>query len=136
MLSFKNGLAPVKKNGKWGFIDSKNKLILPYRYDGASSFINGMARVRLAELTGMIDKKGKEIIPLQFQHITYLSDYILVNDERAFGLLDKKGNWLLPCMYAKIEMVDSTILRVEINNKFGYYNIISCEFIWKENGVN
>lgn len=102
VLSFKNGLAPVKKNGKWGFIDSKNKLILPYRYDGASSFINGMARVRLAELTGMIDKKGKEIIPLQFQHITYLSDYILVNDERAFGLLDKKEIGYCPVCMLKL----------------------------------
>lgn len=35
---FSNGLAAVKQNGKWGFIDEKGETIIPFNYDWASSF--------------------------------------------------------------------------------------------------
>ncbi|HET6990360.1 MAG TPA: WG repeat-containing protein, partial [Bacteroidia bacterium] len=123
------------KKDKWGFIDSKIRLVIPYQYDGASSFSDGMARVKSDGNVGMIDVRGKEIIKPQFQTINYLDNYIYVNDGNAWGLMDKKGNWILPCKYSKIEFVDSSMLRVEKNDKFGYYNIARCEFTWKEDGV-
>ncbi len=135
VLPFENGLAPVRKKELWGFIDSKIRLVIPYQYDWVSSFSNGMARIKRDDKIGWIDTKGKEIIVPQFQNATYVNRFICVNDGNANGLMDKKGNWILPCNYSKIEFVDATILRVEMNEKFGYYNIVKCEFIWKEDGV-
>ena len=94
-----------------------------------------MAMVKKENLFGTIDVKGKEIIAPQFQSLDYLDDYLLVNDGKGFGLMDKKGNWILPCNYSKIEFISETILRLEMNDKFGYYNIVQCQFIWREDGV-
>jgi hypothetical protein len=41
----------------------------------------------------------------------------------------------LPCNYSKIEFISGTILRLEMNEKFGYYHIVQCKFIWREDGV-
>jgi hypothetical protein len=137
ILPFENGLAPVKKKDKWGYIDVKNRLVVPYKYEWASIYNDGLAFVKTEEeLVGMINTKQKEIIKPQFQSITFLNDHLYVNDGKAFGLMDKQGNWVLPCVYSRIEFMSSTILRVERNDKFGYYNIVRCEFMWKESGLD
>ena len=56
--SFSEGLAPVKKNGKWGFINTKGDLVIPCEYDFAYSFSNGVALVELNNKYGYIDKYG------------------------------------------------------------------------------
>lgn len=42
---FSNGLAAVKKNGKWGYIDTENKTRIPFQYDVAGTFNEGYAVV-------------------------------------------------------------------------------------------
>ncbi len=42
---FSDGLAPVEKNGKWGYIDENNKVVIPFRYDIAGLFSEGYAIV-------------------------------------------------------------------------------------------
>jgi hypothetical protein len=135
ILPFENGLAPVRKKDKWGFIDIKDRLVIPFKYDRAGTFKDGLAFVKEEELTGAINTKEKEIVAPQFQSITFLNDHLYVNDGNGFGLMDKQGNWILPCTFTRIEFMSSTILRVEKNDKFGYYNIVRCEYIWKEEGL-
>lgn len=72
---FSEGLAAVVKEGKIGFIDAKNEIVLPFRYDYA--YRNGMA-------------------------IDYLfrDGYCTMTDERgACGLIDKSGNWAIEPLY-------------------------------------
>lgn len=47
--AFNEGLAPVKKNGKWGYINEAGELLIACRYDYAYSFENGLAVVITAE---------------------------------------------------------------------------------------
>ena len=42
---FSDGLAPVKKNGKWGYINTDNKVVIPFQYDIAGVFQEGYAIV-------------------------------------------------------------------------------------------
>lgn len=65
---FGDGLLPVQKNGKYGFMDKNEKLVLPCKYDWVSGFKNGYC---IAKNDGntvndntyyLIDKKGKELI--------------------------------------------------------------------------
>ena len=42
-----NGLAPVEKNGKWGFINEKGQTVIDFQFDDARSFAdNGLAVVK------------------------------------------------------------------------------------------
>ena len=42
---FSNGLAPVEKNGKWGYINTDNETVIPFQYDIAGLFNEGYAIV-------------------------------------------------------------------------------------------
>jgi hypothetical protein len=56
--SFSEGLARVKKNGKWGFIDKTGKVVIPFEYDWVYSFSEGLAEVeKNGEYFG-INKQG------------------------------------------------------------------------------
>ncbi len=58
--SFSEGLAPVRINGKWVYINKVGKIVLiPTLYvDQAESFYNGLAEVYLEGKKGYINKKG------------------------------------------------------------------------------
>lgn len=43
--SFNEGLAAVKENGKWGYIDETGKTVIPFQYDLALAFNEGKAVV-------------------------------------------------------------------------------------------
>ncbi|MGZ5302879.1 MAG: WG repeat-containing protein [Bacteroidia bacterium] len=51
-------LAPVKINGKWGYIDKLGKLVIPARYNNAGVFTEGCAPVQISDFWGYIDKTG------------------------------------------------------------------------------
>ena len=46
---FSDGLAPVKMNGKWGYIDETGKTVIDFKYDYAGSFSEGVALVAKRE---------------------------------------------------------------------------------------
>lgn len=64
---FNSGLAPVRKGGKWGYINKDGKLIIPYLFDDANPFSEGFAVVKLNEKKGYIDTKGNYLFEPQFE---------------------------------------------------------------------
>lgn len=66
------GLAPVKLNGKWGYIDPSGKIaIAPQFEDGAPRysigvFREGLAEVKIGSQWGFINKEGRVVIPPRF----------------------------------------------------------------------
>jgi hypothetical protein len=134
--AYREGLFPAKKKDKWGFVDAQMKLKVPYTYEYAWAFSNGIARVRKDGLIGFIDVKGKELIAPQYKEATdCVNGYMQVKTDTGWGLLDAKGSSILPCKYDKIEFISPYELRIEKNEKFGYYHLIRHEFIWKETGL-
>jgi hypothetical protein len=78
---FSEGMACVKKNDKWGFIDTSCQLVIDFQYYERSCFKEGLSPVSLKiyekgyffdsyYLGGFIDKNGKIVIPFE-PHITY-----------------------------------------------------------------
>jgi len=60
--TFRDGLAPVLADGKYGFIDTKGTLALPAEYDYAEPFQNGLARVWALDKSGYITKAGAFVV--------------------------------------------------------------------------
>jgi hypothetical protein len=55
-------LARVKLNGKMGFIDKTNKIVIPIKYDNVfGTFSEGLAKVELNGEEFFIDKQGKRV---------------------------------------------------------------------------
>ena len=55
-FEFCEGLAAVKQNGKWGYIDTSGKTVIPFEYDIAFNFNERLAVVgELVDITGRTD---------------------------------------------------------------------------------
>ena len=67
---FKEGYAPVKENGQWGYIDTSFKKVIDNRFDTCTSFYNGLAKVRMKSqsliIEGYINKKGSVVWQNEF----------------------------------------------------------------------
>ena len=49
----------IYSGGKWGYINKKGKIIIPFKYNEAGNFKNGKAIIKLDGQSLTIDKKGK-----------------------------------------------------------------------------
>jgi hypothetical protein len=60
--NFCYGIAGIKKNDKWGFLDASNNIIIPFIYDNVSNFNDShFAFVSQNGEIKVIDNLGKEI---------------------------------------------------------------------------
>ena len=86
---FGDGLAPVKQNGKWGYINAENEVVVPFQYDLAGTFSEGYAVVGVLTNTqaysaGLYNANG---------YTEYLYELGFVDENGAFRwFLDESGN--------------------------------------------
>lgn len=60
---FKQGLAPVEKDEKWGYINKAGEVVVPHQFDDAEMIEDGMGWIAVDDLVGFIDVTGKVVIP-------------------------------------------------------------------------
>lgn len=90
---FHEGLARVKSNGKYGFIDKTGKEIVQCVYDEAGVFNEGVCCVIKDGKYGFIDKQGNVIIPFIYDKATvFHSGLAFVYKDGIYGYIDKDGN--------------------------------------------
>ncbi len=67
---FQEGIAPIKENGQWGYIDTTFKKVIDNKFDTCTNFNKGIARVRMTSqslvIEGLINKKGDFIWQNEF----------------------------------------------------------------------
>jgi hypothetical protein len=60
VYGFYEGLAKVKLNGKYGYVDKTGNEVVPPKYQWVEPFHEGLAQVKLNSKWGLVDKKGNE----------------------------------------------------------------------------
>ena len=60
--NFTDGLAPIKKGEKYGYINKEGKIVIPIIYDYASKFFNKIASVQKDGKNYAINIYGEELI--------------------------------------------------------------------------
>lgn len=90
--TFVNGLAPVKKNKLWGFVDKTGKLVVDYQYKEVHNFSDGLAAVKRTNYWNYIDTTGKEIGLANIKRPGDFSEGLAVVD--GSWLMDKEGQRL------------------------------------------
>lgn len=77
--------AAVKKDGNWGFVDAKGKIVIEPQFNDARSFSNGLAAVKVGGLWGFIDSKGNMVIEPQFNDAKDFTDdgsvFVLIGNQ-------------------------------------------------------
>ncbi|WP_139796242.1 WG repeat-containing protein [Sporomusa malonica] len=106
VLPFSEGMAPVKVNGKWGFIEKNGYITIAPRYDDVRQFSEGLAAVKFGNYWGYIDKSGQWVIEpayldggkydkdLTMQFENGLAEVYAKRSENNYSkvFIDKKGN--------------------------------------------
>lgn len=64
---FADGWAAVKKDGKWGFIDTDGQVMIDFRFEDARSFGQHLAAVKENDLWGYVSLHGEMVIGPAFQ---------------------------------------------------------------------
>lgn len=137
---YADGLAVFTCYGKYGYIDSTGKEVIPAEYDIVKNFSHGRAYVCKNGKWGYIDKQGKEIIPIKYDYIygyvwDYGIPYAIVEQNGKRGYISESGQIVLPIEYDDlhdgIDNFQYDIIRK--GNKIGilnnrYQEIIPCSF--------
>lgn len=93
---FREGLAMASKNGKIGFINKENKVIIRFEYDEAVDFEEGRAIVTKGDKSGILDRSGNIIFPCIFKEIgSYSEGLVFAKKDSLFGYYDQYGTQLI-----------------------------------------
>jgi len=92
---FHEGLAAIKQDGTWKFID-KQQNVHAQNFKQCGAFSNGLAPVTSGNLWGFIDHTGKLSIPAQYQLAKDFSDGLAaVKAGTAYGFINPAGNMVI-----------------------------------------
>lgn len=127
-------LNPFVVNGKWGYRDANDQVIVEPQYDMGFLFEEDMAIVILSNKRGFIDKTGKLVIPLKYDGADNFSGGIAqVEINGKWGLLDKSGKEITPVKYNYIGKYADGLYRVSVGKgkdaKWGFIDKAGKEVI-------
>ena len=128
-LPFSEGLAAVRINEKWGFIDKNDTMVIPPQYpddkkdsgDSPIPFSQGLAGVKIKGKWGFIDRAGKMIINPRYAEANPFRDgRALVRSGKKYGFVDRKGNEAIPIKYQYARDFSDGLAMVKVDRKYGY----------------
>ena len=131
-----SGLFGFESNGKFGYMDINQKVVIPATLDlklsssqTMPSFTNGFAIVTSNGKSGLIDKTGKLVIPYEYSSLWLYSNQknIVkagkeVDSKLVYGVLNTQNKVIIPLEYSSLT-VDSNLFMVAKNGKYGVVDI-------------
>ena len=113
---------PVKRGGKWGYIDKTGKLIVPAVYDEACTFKTNVAPVTLNGKKGYMDKSGRIVIaPVYDDASAFNGNYAGIKSGEKWGVINKDGQIVIPAIYdgPYIAYIGEDRIQASLNGKWG-----------------
>ncbi len=117
---FSDGLALVKENLKWGFIDMQGNKVIDLKFDAASGFSKGAAIVKLNDKFFLINKKGEPINNIKYEAAGNPDNGTFpVQKDKLAGLIDSKGNTIIDFKYNSIQFMAEDRVWASKDGKWG-----------------
>ena len=114
---FSEGLAAVMKDGKIGFINANNEVVIPFHFDYTDKcrmwefgyvFHNGYCAMPEADGDlGLIDKNGNWVVEPEYDEIwaPHTSGYRIIIKENKYGILNAGCDVVYPAEYGYIDIL-------------------------------
>lgn len=116
----REGLRAIFENGKYGFIDSQDRLRIANRYEDVGAFHEGLAAVKILGKWGFINKKDNIAVqPVYDEVFPYANGRAIVRQNTLFGMIDPSGKLVLPVRYETIEELESGNFKICQNRLWG-----------------
>ena len=134
---FNEGLAKVKLNGRYGFINEEYEEVIPVVYNACGDFSEGLAACVKNGKVGYVDKNGKIVVPFKYDEPTHLLDYYAqfyegraqVRLNGKFGFIDHLGNEVIPLIYDFAGIFSEGLAEVDKDCKVGFIDHLGNEVI-------
>jgi hypothetical protein len=91
VYELREGLRGIKKDGRYGFVDSRGRLRIANRYEAIRSFDGGLAPVMIRGRWGFIDASDRIAIQPRFDEVSEFKPLAVVKRNNKYGLLDRSG---------------------------------------------
>lgn len=105
------GMAPVQRDGYWGYINAAGETVIGHYFESAEPFVGDCAVVE-ADKWGAIDRKGDYVVQPEYHRITIQDGFLIVDKSGRYGAFDAAGQSIVP-----------------VSGKQGYENITICNGI-------
>lgn len=107
------GMRGIKRDGKFGFIDSRGRLRIANRYDGIGTFHEGLAAIKLIGKWGFVNMQDQIVINPNFESVTgFLNGISIVQKSGKTGIINISGKILLSLEYDSIQYQPNKKLRL------------------------
>lgn len=123
-FSYEEGKIAVRKNKRWGYINTENVVIIDFIFDDALPFSEGLAPVKQGKMYGVIDVSGKMIIQPIYSMVKQAPNHIFsVKKDKKWGVIDGKDNTILPFIYDSMTEFSFGVSYVCVGQKHGFINL-------------
>jgi len=125
---FKNGLAIVQKDGKYGIINTRAGLVSDFEYDWIEPFRTDRnpSRFKRGELFGLIDQVGTVVVDSAYSHIgDYAEGLALAANNKTYGYISTTGDTIIDFKYTfspavlKVSQFKNGYVRIFQKDKVG-----------------
>lgn len=121
IMPFREGIAAIKQNDLWGYIDSHGKVLLKPTYTDTQSFSEGLAAVKFGKAAGFVGKDCKLAIPCKFEEASAFSDGLaLVKYSGRWGYINTGGEFVIQPKYDSARSFTDGLAVVELDHMKGY----------------
>lgn len=123
--TYVNGLARVKLNNQYGFIDKKGDLIVPTIYqEAAKQYSEGMVSVMVNRYWGFLNTQGQMVIGSRFEGAFSFKQnrsIVIMNGKRGF--IDQGGRWIVEPAFEEANFFSDGLAKCKYNGLHGYINL-------------
>ena len=144
------GYYKLKRDGKYGIIDSQLNNVTPFKYDSIWSFQeNNLCKVKIDDKYGYINAKGEEQVAVKYDNIESFKNGLAVAKLDGFyGIINEQDEVVVPFNLDYLDMrgLENGYATMEgYNNKWGTINaqgqvVIPCEYdsliVFNEDGFD
>lgn len=116
-----DGIFAVKKNNKWGLLDSGNNLMVPCMYEDIESVKGAdLFPVMQQSVWGFIDVQNKTIIPFIYKEAYPFSEGLSrVSLNGKWGYINKNNQAVIPFQYDAAAQFEKGLALVKEGDKYG-----------------
>jgi hypothetical protein len=119
--AFADGVACVKRNGKWGVIDQTGRMVVEPRWNDASESFEGLIPVDRNRKCGWIDATGRVVIEPRWDKTFRFEEGVArVSQGGKWGLIDKTGKVIAEPQWEMMNTFFEGLASVKRDGKFGF----------------
>lgn len=116
----------AKKDGKNGYIDINDNILIPFIYDDLSVFSDkGLALAQIKDKFGAINRKGEVVISFIYERLYYFykSGLAIIMKNGKLGFIDRSGKEIISPIYTSVnQSMNDDIVFVKNNEKWAIFN--------------